>query len=142
MRNARAGDYARPAHHRTSGRDSFPAVGRHCEPQRAPFPPEQRYARSLPDLNEINCKLAWTVDISPLSVTGGSDTNFQENWCLTPNSSCKIDKICPRPAEFSFLFFKPDRLLEDETTGAEDGSIPVRLDEETLKGTLKRHTSA
>ena len=56
-------------------------------------------ASSLSDLKEIGCKSAWPVHISSLS------------WAIERLLPCKIVKICPRPAEFSLRFFKPDRLL-------------------------------
>ena len=54
---------------------------------------------SLSDLKKIGCKSAWPVHILPLF------------WSTERLLTCKIVKICPRPAEFSLRFFKSDRLL-------------------------------
>src|SRR5258706_16106571 len=61
--------------------------------------------RSLSDLKEIGCKSAWAVHISPLY------------WSIEQLLTCKIGKICPRPAEFSPRFFKSDRLLAGRAGG-------------------------
>src|SRR5258706_14369082 len=67
--------------------------------------------RSLSDLKEIGCKSAWAVHISPLY------------WSIEQLLTCKIGKICPRPAEFSPRFFKSDRLLGDFGKAADVGRL-------------------
>ncbi|MBK5204272.1 MAG: hypothetical protein JJD98_02360 [Polaromonas sp.] len=37
--------------------------------------------------------------------------------------TCKIDKIHPRPTEFSLRFFKPDRLLDDKRLARLNSSL-------------------
>ena len=88
-------------HGQSRGRLS-PALPQDLSLRRAQFQSLQRLlqASSLSGLKEIGCKSAWTVQISPLF------------WSIEQLLTCKTVKICPRPAEFSLRFFKPDRLLE------------------------------